>query len=482
MTYLINSLNRAVFVLAVTVLLSACAGQTPPQKPLRVAAVQIEAEGTRVLLDALQWSCVVENGSGQLNYEYLVRRAGIASRIYEGPVAEFRWTPKQAGAYQLKVIVRDSTDRQAESSWSAVYNFSAPVSESGLYAVWPIENLSANAAPLGKIREMLVTKLRNSGLAVLEDERMEDFMRDARIRYVGGLDPQTARQLADELGVAGVILTSLETWHERGIPRVSLLSRLVVNAELPEVAWIDSIGLNGDDHTGLLGLGRITDPRQLAATAVEQLVGSLLATLQGVAPGYRHSVDAGQLQLVDSSQYKRLGYQADVKKTHRPRTYFRDQQFDPTREYRVAIVPFLNINARKDSGKIVALHLLQQLQRYENIRVYEPGVIRDVLLSYRMIMQAGPSLAAADILASDTILGADLIMSGKVFDFQDGIGETRVDFSTQVFSGGRREVIWTSHSYAGGDDGVYFFDIGKIASTHDLLRPMAQAVVRLLED
>jgi hypothetical protein len=479
---LISSLNRALFLLAITaLLLSACAGQSRPDKPLRLVDVQIQAQGTRALLDELQWVCVTENGVGPLTYQYLTRRAGVTSSLYRGPAAQFRWSPKRAGEYQLKVIVRDSAGSLAEGDWSPVYRFSAPVDEGQLIAVWPVDNLSANQAPLGEIREELATVLQHSGLTVLEETAMERFMRDNRIRHIGGLSRQISERLA-EIGVAAVVLPSLETWSERGVPRVSLMARLVVTGQMPEIAWVDSVGLTGDDQTGLLGIGRINDPLALAVQAVERLGASLRSSLRGDFPAYRHSVTDGELYLVGDDRRDARLYRIYSKPTHRPRTYFRDQQFDPSQQYRLAMVPFLNVNARKNSGRIVALHLLQQLQRYDNIRVYEPGVIREVLLRYRMIMQAGPSLAAADILASEKILGADLIMSGKVFDFQDTIGETKVDFSTQIFSGVRREVIWTSHSYAGGNDGVYFFDFGRLLSAHNLLRPMAQLVVKLLED
>ena len=483
MISLINYSNKSFLCLvAAMLLLVSCAEKGPSRPQLSLAELRVEAEGSSAIRDALQWTCVTENGVGELTFEYQIIRNGVASRIYQGPAAEYQWIPKEAGNYQLKVIVRDSSGGKAESPWSKAYQFEFPVNTQSLYAVWPIENLSANKAPLQQIRNSLVQELQSVGLKVLDDDRMEDFLRKARIRYVGGIDSRSAQELAENLGVAAVFVTSLETWHDRGVPRISLISRLVATGQDPEIAWIDSVGLTGDDQTGLLGLGRVTDPAELTAAANKQLVLSLRATLQGKAPTYRHSVDNEKVYSFNSRSGVANAIPQLFKKTHKPRHFFRSERFDPAQEYRVAMVPFLNINARKDAGKIVALHLIKQLHRHENIRIFEPGVIRDVLLRYRMIMQSGPSLAASDILASDRILGADLIMSGKVFDYQDAIGESKIDFSTQIFAGKLREVIWTSHSYAGGNDGVYFFDFGKITSAHDLLSPMTHTVVKTLED
>ncbi|MCD6188365.1 MAG: hypothetical protein J7K09_09395, partial [Desulfuromusa sp.] len=171
-----------------------------------------------------------------------------------------------------------------------------------------------------------------------------------------------------------------------------------------------------------------------------------------------------------------------IKNKHQPQFFYRASTFNPAGQYTVAVIPFLNINARKHAEKIVALHLVEQLNRYANIRVFEPGLVRETLLRYRMIMQQGPSLAAADILASKDILGADLILSGRVFDYQGEFGESKVDFSVQIFDGIKREVIWASRSYATGNQGVYFFDWGWIPSAHGLSRRMTQAVIRKLEE
>jgi hypothetical protein len=146
------------------------------------------------------------------------------------------------------------------------------------------------------------------------------------------------------------------------------------------------------------------------------------------------------------------------------------------------VIPFLNINARKHAEKIVALRLVEELNRYANIRVFEPGLVRETLLRYRMIMQTGPSMASSDILRDEEILGADLIFSGRVFDYQGEFGESKVDFSVLAFDGLKREVVWISRSYATGYQGVYFFDWGSVPSAHGLAGRMIQAVVSLLTE
>jgi hypothetical protein len=257
----------------------------------------------------------------------------------------------------------------------------------------------------------------------------------------------------------------------------------------------------------LLGLGRIKNSRVLLSNALEKLLDSYESYLEGRSPEYLHDAVRPKLQQVDTTadtedafvamdqphrQPQLLLVNADSatasgvikenKPRHQPQFSYRASTFDPSRQYTVAVIPFLNINTRKQAGDIVALHVVKQLHRYANLRVFEPGMVRHTLLNYRMIMQAGPSFAASDILASESIMDADLIVSGKVFDYQGAVGESKADFSIQIFDGIKREIIWASRSYATGNQGVYFFDWGRVPSAHGLISKMTEEVVKLLEE
>ncbi|PLY01275.1 MAG: hypothetical protein C0622_07555 [Desulfuromonas sp.] len=329
----------------------------------------------------------------------------------------------------------------------------ARLEEGALYALLPIENLSASRAPLAELDMQLRNALKERGIRLLEPERLETFMREQRMRSRGGINLTQSRALRD-LGVAGVFITALETWREGEVPRVSLIMRLVQSGDEPEILWIDGVGRTGDEAPGLLGLGLVKDVRQLTAGALERLLDSFVAARSGAEPGT-----------------------AAQKKRHQPKYRYRAADFDPAAEYRVAVIPFLNVDTREHAGRIVGLHVVRQLQRYGNLKVLEPGLVREALLSQRMIMQEGPSLEAAELLAAADVLGADLVVSGRVFAYEGDAGESKVDFSLQIFSGIEPQVIWTSHSYGGGDDGVYFFDRGRVPSAHELAGRLAEAAI-----
>lgn len=500
----INFLNKYLFLqLLLIVLLSGCAGVAPGPPPLKITYLQIVQRGAALeKVGGLDFSVTTSGGQGAVTYEFRSLKQGTESLEYSGPVPNWSWTPNKPGAYRVKVIVRDQASSMESSGWSAAYNFGTVVNRDSLFAVLPIENLSDTKAPLAEIQKEMTAALADRGFKLLDGAVLEDLMRKYRVRHVGGLNTDFSQRLKEEAGVAGVFLTSLETWQASAVPRVSLISRVVTTGEQPEIAWIDSVGLAGDDAPGLLGIGLVKDSRKLLRKSIARLLSSFQTYLAGKSLEYRHAVKStGSLnrstetapknhdaETIEQYQYLIRKWDTSdealkpIKGRHEPQFSYRASTFDPAGRYRVAVIPFLNINAKKHAGKIVALHVVKQLHRYNNLRVFEPGTIRENLLRYRMIMQSGPSLAASDLLTSDRILGADLIVSGKVFDYQGDVGESKVDFSMQAFDGAKREVIWASRSYATGNSGVYLFDWGKVTTAHGLTSRMTQSVVRQLEE
>ena len=126
-------------------------------------------------------------------------------------------------------------------------------------------------------------------------------------------------------------------------------------------------------------------------------------------------------------------------------------------------------------------HFIRQFQRFENFNVVEPGVIRQALLRLRLIMDEGVSLSDVDSVSS--VLDSDLILSGRVMDYQDYQGDTGtpiVDFSAQLIDRKTRDVVWSSDSRNTGDDGVFFFDRGRVNTAHGIASQLVQAVGALI--
>lgn len=478
------------FLAALLLLLGACAGVAPGPEPLRIESLRISVpQGLQEKNGEMKWSVVTSGGDGDLVFEVHSRKLRVESLEYAGTLPSGQWRANKSGHYAFKAIVRDRSGQRVDSGWSPEYRVAPLVARDGVYAVLPMENLSDSQAPLAEIQQGLRDGLAARGLELLDNAELQAFMGRHRLRHVGGITHELAQKLRDETGVDGVFLTALESWREVPSPRVSLIMRLVSAGKGAEIAWIDSVGLTGDDAPGLLGLGQVKDPRRLLARATDRLFDSLETYFAEEEPEFRYPTTDSTAQgrstkarLLHAERQTADAALAAKSRRHRPQSFYRASSFVPSARQTVAVVPFLNVNARKHAGELVALHAVKHLHRYANLRVVEPGMVRDTLLSYRMIMQSGPSLAAADVLASESILAADLIVSGKVFDYQGEVGRSKVDFSWQAIDGAHREIVWSSRSYGAGNDGVYFFDFGLVPSAHGLVNSMMRSALARIEE
>jgi len=329
-----------------------------------------------------------------------------------------------------------------------------------LIAVLPFENLSGTNAPLKAIRELFINKLRAKGFSILEEEALEKFMTRNRVRYTGGIDKPLAQAFKSDTGTGGVLITSLELYSEANPPKIALTSRLVSSGDAPVILWIDGFGVAGDDSPGILALGLIEDPKALLEKGVGRLSESLGEYFDKKS---------------DRERVK------NVKGKFRPKISYRSDVFDPNQKYTVAVVPFLNFSGRKNAGEILELEFIRNLKTFEQFDVIEPGIVRQQLLTMRMIIPEGISLANADALFAT--LNVDLILAANVIEYQDyqGVfGIPKVDFFVQLIEKKSRSVVWSSVSHNEGDDGVFFFDHGRVNTAHAMASQMTRWIGEMM--
>lgn len=462
----INFSSKAVFFLiAWLVLLSACTvtkNSTPVSgqlsNPLKLKSLSSDKPSPQTAkMTTVTWRAEASGGAGALTYEFRISDGKEEKLMQSGPSPEWQWTPVKAWLYRIKAIVRDGRGSKAESRWTDEYVIIPHLKHKPLIAVLPIENISGKKAPLKDIKKAIMDNGREQGLNFLEEGALEGFMDKHRIRYTGGIDWGKGAALREETGAEAVLITSLELYSEITPPRMAIISRLVLLQDYPVILWMDGIGLSGNKSPGLLGLGLIKDSKVLLQKVIKPLTGSLAGYLSGIK---------------DSTGGKKM------KKRFKPRISYRSTVLDTLKNYTIAVLPFYNRSARDYAGEIIMLHFLRNLAGYENIKLIEPGLIRQQLLRYRIIMDDGISLAHTDIIFDKT--DADLIITGMVFDYHDYQGEwgiPEVEFSTQVIERNRRKMVWDSKSYNNGEEGVLFFDFGKRHTAHELTSEMTGTVV-----
>lgn len=323
-------------------------------------------------------------------------------------------------------------------------------------AVFPVENLTGGSVPSADVKQALLDGLASAGVGVVADDALEAFVARHRIRYLAGIDAPTAALLRAETGADGVVIASVALSSASVPPKVSLLARLVSTSDAPAVVWADDAGLSGDDAPGFFELGLVDDYEELLRRGLNRLTASLTAFLKTGRAG-----DAPK----PASRF-------------RPRSVYRQVALEPGRTYSVAVVPFFNLSERRQAGQILALLFTRHLAGRQQFRVVEPGVTRRQFLDARIIMDGGLSISDAEAVASAT--GADFVLGGRVFryeDYEGPAGRTRVEFSAMLIDRKSGRVVWSSSSDNEGTDGVRVFERGTSKTAHAMATRMVQRVV-----
>ncbi len=321
-------------------------------------------------------------------------------------------------------------------------------------AVLPLVNLSGQPAPEKEMRQELIDRFVAAGAEVLDSEGLEKFMARHRVRNVDGIDGATARALRQETGMEAVVITTLERYVDTDSPSIAMTSRLVSAEETPIILWMETVSLWGGDAPGLLGLGLIKDIKKLQKKALDHLTGSLKKFLAG-------TTSAGIAQ---------------GERVAQPKTMYSAPFMRPGRKYSIAVAPFLNASKRNNADTFLALHFMCQLTKEGAFNVIDPGSVRDKLLSFRLILQEGLSMRQADLIHDS--LQVDLILAGKVVEYEETEGSPKVEFSSLVFERRKKKVVWESLSSNRGNDDVTFFAWGRVSTAEELASNMTQAAVR----
>ena len=328
----------------------------------------------------------------------------------------------------------------------------------GKIALFPAVNLSGGAAPLRDVRGRLHAAALERRLPVVPAEEVETFLARHRIRYTGALDRESARAAAAELGVSAVLITSVELYQEAFPPRLAMGARLVSTAEEPAILWVASRARAGDDSPGLLDLGIVKDVRELEGKMVKSLIGSLADFLAGSGP------------LADT---------CSGRSRYEPQSSYRSARLDRSGRPSIAVLSFLNETRRRNAGDLVALDFVRQIEAAGTFRVLEPGLVREELLRFRISMEEGISLDTARVILE--LLHADYVLAGSVRDYSDPASSVIppiVQFSAMLLDRKNNEVVWEATSLHRGDEGVFFFDAGRIETVSGLACRMVHDAVR----
>jgi hypothetical protein len=292
-------------------------------------------------------------------------------------------------------------------------------------------------------------------LEVVSRRDLEAVLAANRIRWTGGVDSKTAKALREELGVRAVLVPTLEQWSDDRPPRIALSMRLVSVDDRPVVLWADSVARAGDDSPGFLGLGVVATAPELEGAVVRALAASLERYARG----------------------REAGASCGTAGRFAARRAFRAPVLDDLGRRTVAVLPFTNETSRRGAGEVLAAQLVTQLVASGRFEVLDDGALREQLLANRIVLEGGVSVDHAMALLE--LLQADLVLSGYVQLFEApvaGAGAPRVEFTTFAIDAKTAELVWSSAAAGAGDDGVFFFDAGRVRTGSGLACLLARGV------
>jgi hypothetical protein len=326
-------------------------------------------------------------------------------------------------------------------------------------------------APVERIAESLGAALAARGISVLPQADVDAVLARHRERYTGGVSGPMATAFAEESGVTGILITSVDDWDESETPRVALTCRWVgATADTP-ILWIDGAAHHALERPGAFGVGLGKDADALLDEAVAEIADGLVAynvARQAGRAGPRASRNAVE------RRFRPRSFAFDASRAGRPEGEARS---------RVAVMPFFTDGPDRGIGDVVALQFVRQLAADGAYDVIEPGVLRQALLDARVIQDEGVSLAQVDAVRA--LLNVDVVVSGRVSDFESlgiDIGSPAVGFTANAIDARSRRVVWASFSFARGDDGVHLFGTGHVRSAVALTSDLVRGVVERLED
>jgi hypothetical protein len=326
-------------------------------------------------------------------------------------------------------------------------------------ALFPVQNLTGRTAPVKEITATLRSLLLTYGVVLVPDENVMRTLAAHRIRYTGGIDRDVAAMLRDEAGADGVIIPSLEIYLPEAPYRIAMTTRMVTTDPDPVIRWIDAFARSGVDSPGLLGVGVFHSMEILVDDSLQRTAIALASSLQEP----RMSLPCPEWGVVP------------------PGRVFRSPLLSDPARRTMAVLPFVNDTDRRDAGEVMALRFLAPLVGSGVIQVVEPGVVRAELLTHRLGAGGGISLDDARVMLE--LIRADLVFAGTVRRFEDAAGmrgAPSVDFGSWMLDRETAQLVWSSTTAGAGDDGVYFFGLGRVTTASGLACAMAKGAVGLM--
>jgi TolB-like protein len=288
----------------------------------------------------------------------------------------------------------------------------------GAGALLPLQNRTGDSELGVHVERILRAELSLAGYALVEPRPLRDALRRHRLRYADLVAPAELAEVAEDLGVAWFISSTLHAVEIDDVPRITVSARLYI-AGRPTIAWAGFESRDGLDSRGVLGVDVVEE--------FEVLIGDVLRRL------------VADMTYAGRSDHKIGGRWGP------DRAGFRREPISLERLGTVAVIPFDSVADDDPSGsaETVTSVILAVLYR-RGVPVVVPGSVSAVLRLQGHLWRGAADHATLAAVSEAT--AADTILTGTVESYSNrgGLrgGGPRVTVSGKLLDVHTGQILW----------------------------------------
>jgi TolB-like protein len=299
-------------------------------------------------------------------------------------------------------------------------------------ALFPFENFSVDANALNDIMPLVKNYLESKGFAVLDEDKMENFLLKERIRSTGYISEEMAGKLGKELHVDAILVGSINTFSRGENPRVGLSARLIRSSD-GTILWTNHAAATGDDFTGILGLGTIRSIDKLSHKMTNKLLESF-----SIIPPYKEKESM----------------------------------------YSIAVMPFKNESKIRGAGMIAMYMFIAELNKNKKFEPITYGDVRELIVKLRVRSKGELDFKNIGSIAESS--GVDGILIGTVERYSEEQGGVppEASISARLIEARTGRILWYNGYEYRGDEGISIFDWGRVRSAESVAYEVVSKLVR----
>jgi TolB-like protein len=344
----------------------------------------------------------------------------------------------------------------------AILGWSAPASAQGdmveqlakrtRVALLPFANYAEVPKAMPDVMSLVRTELKRYNVPLADSQATADALRRHRVRNTNELTLDQIHALSDQLGVAYLLVGSLDRYVSGKTAGEVALSARLIYVPTGSIEWVSTATRHSLDGIRVLEVGREPDAERLAALAAADLFHNF---------GYRHADHRKEVEWV----WLRNGGRSHKQLCER-----------------ILVLPLGNESTVYNAGGIFYNHLIAALDR-RGFTVVEPGRAREMMLEDGNMAPGRASESLLQLCGNE--LGTNLILTGAVSTFECALPTNMdqiptISVEARLIEAQTGQVVWARDMHCSGSDSQLLFGVGTTYSVSTVARRLADDLVKAI--